>query len=297
MINSRLSANSFDSSDESSEALDVSMSDDEKRMKFMIRPITTWSREDFVTWILDLMIRDQRIIENEFFLEAFAELSPASYNHLLQNLNVQTFLELDPKFGHIVFENLPLNTECDAIIAGTEVSKFLLSDFLENPVQMRRCSSESSESSASDNLPFIPGRESRMNNGVIDPMHGISRIKKPKLPGKDKKRKDCLHVWEFLRDILRDPSNQPGLVEWLNKDKFTFKINKKDEVARMWGERKNRRTGKSMTYEKMSRGIRYSRDESGCFDAPDKIHGTRFVFKFGLQAIQNCPWLQSLMKP
>jgi hypothetical protein len=42
---------------------------------------------------------------------------------------------------------------------------------------------------------------------------------------------------------------------------------------------------------------RYSRDESSCFDAPDKIHGTRFVFKFGQQAIMNCQWLQTLNKP
>jgi hypothetical protein len=80
-------------------------------MKFMIRPVRNWSREEFVEWILDLMMRDQRIVESEFRLEAFAELTYTAYNHLMQNLNVQTFLNLEPNFGHIIYENLPCNSK------------------------------------------------------------------------------------------------------------------------------------------------------------------------------------------
>lgn len=44
---------------------------------------------------------------------------------------------------------------------------------------------------------------------------------------------------------------------WINRSRGEFKIVKNKEIAQMWGDEKN---NSGMTYEKMSRAMRYSMD-------------------------------------
>jgi hypothetical protein len=71
------------------------------------------------------------------------------------------------------------------------------------------------------------------------------------------KAKDCVHVWQFCRDLLNDSSYNPKVIEWLDQRHLVFKINNKEEIAFLWGLKKNRKSPEKMTYENMSRGMRY----------------------------------------
>ena len=55
-----------------------------------------------------------------------------------------------------------------------------------------------------------------------------------------------------------------------------FKLNDPEQVAQQWGKRKNK---PAMNYEKLSRALRYYYDG----DMIHKVHGKRFVFKWGMK--------------
>ena len=61
------------------------------------------------------------------------------------------------------------------------------------------------------------------------------------------------HLWEFLLELLRDERYSPHLIKWENRSLGIFRIVKSHDVAKMWGEKKNRPT---MNYEKLSRALR-----------------------------------------
>jgi hypothetical protein len=104
--------------------------------------------------------------------------------------------------------------------------------------------------------------------------------------------KDCLHIWEFLRDILKEKNED--LVKWIDPTSGIFKIVKPDRVSYLWGFRKSQ---KGMKYANMARGIRHSRD-TGFFDFinKDRGHGKKLVYKFSEKSKRNCEWLSQIMK-
>ena len=57
-----------------------------------------------------------------------------------------------------------------------------------------------------------------------------------------------------------------------------FKLVDPDEVARKWGERKNK---PNMNYDKLSRALRYYYDKN----IMTKIHGKRYAYKFDFQGL------------
>ncbi|CAL1526371.1 unnamed protein product [Lymnaea stagnalis] len=90
---------------------------------------------------------------------------------------------------------------------------------------------------------------------------------------------NVLHLWEFMRDLLRSPSSQ-GIIEWISRPEGVFRVVNSTEVARLWGEKKKNK--KKMTYEKLSRSLRYSRLEGYFSDLPkDKNYPKKLCFKFG----------------
>ena len=85
---------------------------------------------------------------------------------------------------------------------------------------------------------------------------------------------DCRILWEFLFILLEDPHYE-SIIHWENREKMIFRIIQADKLAALWGKlpsiidvqqqqqqhqhyflglQKNRL---SMTYEKLSRGMRY----------------------------------------
>ena len=65
-------------------------------------------------------------------------------------------------------------------------------------------------------------------------------------------------LWQFLLELLMDGNNS-HLISWTSND-GEFKLHNSEEVARMWGLRKNKT---NMNYDKLSRALRYYYDKVG----------------------------------
>ncbi|XP_051531737.1 ETS domain-containing protein Elk-4-like isoform X3 [Myxocyprinus asiaticus] len=78
-------------------------------------------------------------------------------------------------------------------------------------------------------------------------------------------------LWQFLLELLLD-SNNDQLICWTSED-GEFKLLQAEEVARLWGARKNK---PSMNYDKLSRALRYYYDKN----IIKKVNGQKFVYRF-----------------
>ncbi|XP_064168064.1 ETS homologous factor isoform X2 [Anguilla rostrata] len=85
------------------------------------------------------------------------------------------------------------------------------------------------------------------------------------------------HLWEFIRDILLHPDRNPGLIKWEDRAAGVFRFLKSEAVAQLWGKKKN---NSSMTYEKLSRAMRYYYKR----EILERVDGRRLVYKFGRNA-------------
>ena len=65
--------------------------------------------------------------------------------------------------------------------------------------------------------------------------------------------KSAVHLWEFLLELLADESCS-SLIHWTKKEEREFKLKNQEEVARRWGNLKQR---PGMNYDKLSRALRY----------------------------------------
>ncbi|XP_023280393.1 ETS-related transcription factor Elf-3-like isoform X1 [Seriola lalandi dorsalis] len=101
--------------------------------------------------------------------------------------------------------------------------------------------------------------------------HGSSIYDNPK---KNKHAPRGTHLWEFIRDILIHPERNQGLMKWEDRREGVFKFLKSEAVAQMWGQKKK---NSSMTYEKLSRAMRYYYKR----EILERVDGRRLVYKFG----------------
>ncbi|XP_033909536.1 ETS homologous factor-like [Acipenser ruthenus] len=85
------------------------------------------------------------------------------------------------------------------------------------------------------------------------------------------------HLWEFIRDILLNPERNPDLIKWEDRTEGIFRFLKSEAVAQLWGKKKN---NSSMTYEKLSRAMRYYYKR----EILERVDGRRLVYKFGRNA-------------
>uniref|UniRef100_A0A8D3DC68 ETS domain-containing protein n=1 Tax=Scophthalmus maximus TaxID=52904 RepID=A0A8D3DC68_SCOMX len=79
-----------------------------------------------------------------------------------------------------------------------------------------------------------------------------------------------IQLWQFLLELLTDRSCQ-SCISWTG-DGWEFKLTDPDEVALLWGRRKNK---PKMNYEKLSRGLRYYYDKN----IIRKTAGKRYVYR------------------
>ncbi|XP_053871063.1 ETS domain-containing protein Elk-1 [Malaclemys terrapin pileata] len=78
-------------------------------------------------------------------------------------------------------------------------------------------------------------------------------------------------LWQFLLQLLEQQTNG-HLIAWTSGD-GEFKLVDAEEVARLWGLRKNKT---NMNYDKLSRALRYYYDKN----IIRKVNGQKFVYKF-----------------
>lgn len=78
-------------------------------------------------------------------------------------------------------------------------------------------------------------------------------------------------LWQFLLDLLSS-KQYPDIITWTNNE-GEFKLLNAEEVARLWGRRKNK---VNMNYDKLSRALRYYYDKN----IIKKVLGQKFVYRF-----------------
>ncbi|KRX89872.1 ETS domain-containing protein Elk-1 [Trichinella pseudospiralis] len=78
-------------------------------------------------------------------------------------------------------------------------------------------------------------------------------------------------LWQFLLELLLS-NEHAEIIRWTNTD-GEFKLLNAQEVARLWGLRKNK---PNMNYDKLSRALRYYYDKN----IIRKVMGQKFVYKF-----------------
>uniref|UniRef100_A0A3P9K7B3 ETS transcription factor ELK3 n=1 Tax=Oryzias latipes TaxID=8090 RepID=A0A3P9K7B3_ORYLA len=93
-------------------------------------------------------------------------------------------------------------------------------------------------------------------------------------------------LWQFLLQLLFDQSHK-HLICWTSTD-GEFKLLKSEEVAKLWGLRKNKT---NMNYDKLSRALRYYYDKVG--QAPER--STRGFHRFEMRNFFFFP-LQNIIK-
>ncbi|XP_028652409.1 ETS-related transcription factor Elf-3 isoform X2 [Erpetoichthys calabaricus] len=108
------------------------------------------------------------------------------------------------------------------------------------------------------------GRPRKMSRGAVDCLE----VKKSKHSPRG------THLWEFIRDILIYPELNNGLMKWEDRTEGVFKFLKSEAVAQLWGQKKK---NSSMTYEKLSRAMRYYYKR----EILERVDGRRLVYKFG----------------
>lgn len=117
-----------------------------------------------------------------------------------------------------------------------------------------------------------------------DPKHGKRKRGRPRKLSREsrdglesRKSKHAprgTHLWEFIRDILIYPELNEGLLKWENRQEGVFKFLRSEAVAQLWGQKKK---NSSMTYEKLSRAMRYYYKR----EILERVDGRRLVYKFG----------------
>lgn len=78
-------------------------------------------------------------------------------------------------------------------------------------------------------------------------------------------------LWKFIKELLE--KNDP-CVSWISQEERSFKFVDSKQAARLWGQRKNKR---NMTYEKMSRALRYYYDRQIMYHE----EGQKLMYRFG----------------
>ncbi|GFO41639.1 transcription factor etv7 [Plakobranchus ocellatus] len=82
----------------------------------------------------------------------------------------------------------------------------------------------------------------------------------------------CRLLWEFVYQLLLDPRFS-NLVCWESEADLTFRINNQSGLAELWGQQKNK---DNMTYEKLSRALRYYYK----MNIIKKVAGRRLTYRF-----------------
>ena len=78
-------------------------------------------------------------------------------------------------------------------------------------------------------------------------------------------------LWKFIKELL---DSNDSCVSWISREDRTFRFVDSKQAAKLWGQRKNKR---NMTYEKMSRALRYYYDRQIMYH----IDGQKLMYKFG----------------
>ncbi|XP_071624416.1 ETS domain-containing protein Elk-4 isoform X2 [Heliangelus exortis] len=93
----------------------------------------------------------------------------------------------------------------------------------------------------------------------------------------------AITLWQFLLQLLQEPQNK-NIISWTSND-GEFKLLQAEEVARLWGIRKNK---PSMNYDKLSRALRYYYVKNIIKKVNGKNSAPKDVENCGKEKSQSC---------
>jgi len=87
-----------------------------------------------------------------------------------------------------------------------------------------------------------------------------------------------LKITQWIVELLRDPKTNPRVITWVDEKHGVFMIKNTSLYANLWGKVKQ---NSNMTYEKLSRAMRYSYKNDELRMIPDQ----RLTYKFGANMV------------
>nr|XP_037277985.1 ETS homologous factor-like isoform X3 [Rhipicephalus microplus] len=279
-------------------------------------PIQHWQSHDVLEWLVAWTSHNQvEIVDDEINMTAFASFTG---EHLCR-MSLDEFRAHAPSYGHRLYEEVQrhLGNSTAAAAASRnmgmsdayfEPEKYAFHPRYFDTLEIQNSSpgsenvtssgspglAESDSGSTSSSLstvnertenlfPYMP-HDTRILKQMAPPMPMIGKKKgrRGRPPIKEAKArsragKGMGKLWEFIRDLLLNPSTNPSLIRWERREDGIFKFVQSDKVAKMWGDRKQ---NPRMTYEKLSRAMRYYYKSQVLLP----VFGRRLVYKFGPNA-------------
>ncbi|KRY49119.1 ETS homologous factor [Trichinella britovi] len=276
---------------------------------FRTKPVLEWAIDDVIGWMIHVA-RKYNVPVEEMNMHRFSGCTGA----ILLMMNQANFVERDPAFGSILFEELQKIIEENSSSINKQpsgVSNFFMEQSTSNSHEQFSLPSSNrssildlhtaniSDESVSSNVRGS-GRKwtgsRKMNSNQEGSNAQNNKRPHPKAGNK---------LWEFIRDALKNPETMPSILRyslycvsscytnnidcclhlkkvnfffsWENREEGVFRIVESEKLARLWGMKKN---NSRMTYEKLSRAMRYYYNSKIILP----VSGRRLVYKFGPNA-------------
>lgn len=278
-------------------------------------PIQNWQTQDVLDWLLAWTNHNQiELMDDEISMSAFTSFT----GDQLCRMSLDEFRACAPSYGHRLYEEVQRqlsNSSAAAVAAGRSVMGMSVEEYFEperyasypryfDTLEIQNSSpgseNESDSGSTSSSLSTVNERTENLFAYMPHDTHILAKQMPPPMPlmGKKKGRrgrppikeakvrsragKGMGKLWEFIRDLLLNPSTNPSLIRWERREDGIFKFVQSDKVAKMWGDRKQ---NPRMTYEKLSRAMRTYYGKQILEPVP-KTEGLpkKLVYKFGPRA-------------
>ncbi|OXU29649.1 hypothetical protein TSAR_003078 [Trichomalopsis sarcophagae] len=244
------------------------------------KPIEDWCQDETINW---LMTAASCLGQNYGSIQQNLALPGKE----LLSLSRHDFVARDPVFGDRLYNLLhtqAVSSQCKSDYfaprhcAATNMGSHGEQDFANRNRQSDSYQNLCNSSSGEDENRALGSNN--VSDAESDNSIEISTKRPPGRPRLLKTKKNPTSqgkLWEFIRDLLRDRKTCPSLICWEDYSQAKFRFVRSDEVAKLWGSRKG---NTKMTYEKLSRAMRYYYKRKIFLP----VLGRRLVYQFGPNA-------------
>ncbi|KAL1235073.1 Uncharacterized protein TSPI_01662 [Trichinella spiralis] len=248
---------------------------------FRTKPVLEWAIDDVIGWMIHVA-RKYNVPVEEMNMHRFSGCTGA----ILLMMNQGNFVERDPAFGSILFEELQKIIEENSSSINKQpsgVSNFFMEQSTSNSHEQFSLPSSNRSSILDLHTANISDESVSSNVRGSGRKWAGSRKMNSNQEGSNAQNNKRPHpkagnkLWEFIRDALKNPETMPSILRWENREEGVFRIVESEKLARLWGMKKN---NSRMTYEKLSRAMRYYYNSKIILP----VSGRRLVYKFGPNA-------------
>lgn len=131
-------------------------------------------------------------------------------------------------------------------------------------------------STASNHSSMIGG--SGIDVGNLPNLNGSSLSYQTGTPNYSNSLCKQIQLWQFLLELLANPTEYKDIIEWQGHEFGEFEINDSEKLAILWGQRKSK---PQMNYDKLTRALRYYYNK----DILEKKKGKRYTYTFNFKKL------------